>query len=156
MIGIGGCRQMPGAACPSSLEDAQQRGVVGVQAAGLSWFLDRSESPEDIGWVFVNVDDKDFAELLSHLELGHGVNARYRSTRDRIAPMSQSKVDADDTYRHAITGEQGARVYVAAVEFLDAITARAHVGTSGGDTEVLLLCDESGWRVYDTGQGIAF
>lgn len=156
MIGIGGCRPTQGAACPSSLADAQQRGVVGVQAAGLSWFLDRSASPEDIGWVFVNVEDKDFEELLSRLEMGRGVNARYRNVRARIAPMSQSKVGADETYRYATTGAQGSRVYVGAVEFLDAITARAHVGTSGGDTEVLVLCDESGWRVYDTGQGIAY
>jgi hypothetical protein len=145
------------------LEGVAHEDFVRVQAAAILWWLDRVEEPRELGWLFVSADGADIDdELRAELRHRHWMRPRYWRVRSLLLPASIAEDDANGFAHDVTTGERGTRLWVAGTRFSSPTSANANVGVTGvgdlggGSTEVFLRCDESGWRVYDVGGGMAY
>jgi hypothetical protein len=149
--------------CPASLGAVGAEDRLDLQAAALWWWIDRLESVRDIGWLFVSLDGQDAdAVQVVRLREGHRVHTRNRELADRILSRAAASIDQDGIAHHVTTQGRGLTLGVSSIDFWSPAAARALVDFAGcgdlcgGSTEVFLRCDESGWRVYGVGQGMAY
>jgi len=167
MIAVGlsslGCRTARTRGCPASLGAVAHEDFVEVQAAALWWWIDRVDEPSEVGWLFVAVDGEDLSEeLLAQLRRHSWTRPRYWRMRSLLLPGSLAKDDENGIAHDVTTNEEGTRLWVAGTRFSSATSATTNVGVGGcgdlcgGSSEVRLRCDESGWRVYDVREGLAY